>query len=197
VRHNFTVEATLDAVTGAVLASQVDHVQSRDQMPWQRWDRDALLAFIEERMGVTPTGVAERRADRHDAIRHGGPSGAQPVTTLHSFAMVPQPGLRCERWGAVRARVSFDPDALDLDPTDSAHARVRVFLRRGATIKADLIGSESTPIVSSGQVSVVVPCRIPSEGCDGTLFAVVEVRTSRGVPAPTPSLPNATFVLLD
>ena len=61
VRHNFTVEATLDAVTGSVVASQVDHVQSGDQMPWRRWDRDGVLAFIEERMDVAPSGVALRR----------------------------------------------------------------------------------------------------------------------------------------
>ena len=202
-RHNFTVEAALDVATGSIIAAQIDHVQSGDQKAWQQWDRGGVLAFIEERMGVstapaaTHPAVAGAVAPAVPSAEPAGRTHERVGGTLHSYALVPRPGLRCERSGALRARISFDRDMLGLAPSASANVRVNVFVRRRPDVKAELVGSHDAPITARSRIDLVVPCRIPADGEDKVLFAVVEVHTP-SVTSKTPgALPGAALVLLD
>jgi hypothetical protein len=199
VRHNFMVEAQLDAVTGTVIAAQADHVQSHDKMTWTHWEPSGVVAFMEERMGVASVGLAPEPTELSAVAM---PSARQPSSpaALHSFAFVPGHGVHGDVTGALHARVSFHAAGLQLDPgDDTASAHVRVFLQGHPATKAVLVGEGAADVRPGAPVDVEVTCHIPdvaSSSQPTTMFATVQVYAANAERPAQASLPDSRLELV-
>ncbi|WP_327697230.1 helix-hairpin-helix domain-containing protein [Streptomyces sp. NBC_00459] len=115
--ESFLVRVLLDE-SGSIRSTTVQHVQSTERERWAAWDREALLDFVESRIGVTTPPEQEPRVRDEPApelpVQSVEPEAADEVP---ESAGVPQPG------GTAVRRTDIAPGlTLDLPDRQRLHA---------------------------------------------------------------------------
>jgi hypothetical protein len=202
VRHNFTVEVRLAVAGRDVVSSKVVHLQTGDEATWAGWDRQRLVAFIEDRAGARPSASAEeaegeaRPATEPVPDTGGDGSVDEPGLALHTFAMVPATGPEVTDSGAITVTLSFDVAAIALPADQVAQAKVDVYARRPPPGSSILVGSALADISPGESVRLQIPCYLPAAGHPVGLFAAVQLfATIAAGRTPSSVLPNARMTL--
>jgi hypothetical protein len=205
VRHNFTIEVRLAVAGRDIVSSKVVHLQTSDEATWAGWDRQRLVAFIEDRAGARPSASAEEAEEAEGEARPatepvtdtgGGDSVDEPRLALHTFAMVPATGPEVTASGAITATLSFDAAAIALPADQVAQAKVDVYARRPPPGSSILVGSALADLSPGEPVRLQIPCYLSATGHPVGLFAAVQLFVTN-VAGRTPSsvLPNAAMTL--
>ena len=204
VRHNFTVEVQLAIAGRDIVSSKIVHVQTGDEATWAGWDRQRIVAFIEDRAGArssawaTEAGVEARAAtpvtpapDRGDVDR-----AHEPGLALHTFAMVPATGPEVTVGGAITAMLSFDTAALALPADRVSQVKADVYAWRPAPEKSNLVGSAQIDIRPGELVRLEIPCNLSASVHSVGLFAAVQLfAASQAGRTPSRGLTNADITL--
>lgn len=179
VRHNFTVEVQLAIAGRDVTSSKIFHMQTRDEDAWSGWDRQRLVAFIEDRAGLRPSVPAP--ATEGEALPvtkpEPGPGDAGEGTglALHTFAMVPASGPEVTASGSISAILSFDAATAALPGDQRARAKVDIYVRRPPPEKSIPVGGTVAEISPGEPVRIEIPCCLPATGQPVGLFAAVQL----------------------
>jgi hypothetical protein len=204
VRHNFTVEVQLAIAGRDIVSSKIAHVQTGDEATWAGWDRQRIVAFIEDRAGARPSapsaeGGRQARPAPSPAPAPGaddGDRGDEPGLALHTFAMVPATGPEVTAGGTVTATLSFDTAALALPVGEAAQVKADVYTLRPPPAKSVLVGSAQVDISPGEHVRLQIPCHLPATGDPMGLFGAVQLFAVRKAGRlPTRGLPNADMTL--
>lgn len=204
VRHNFTVEVQLAIAGRDIVSSKIVHVQTGDEATWAGWDRQRIVAFIEDRAGARPfASVVEAGREARLATPPAPAPGAgdvdrgdKPGLALHSFAMVPAKGPEVTASGEVTATLSFDTAALALPADQVAQVKADVYTLRPPPAKSILVGSVQVDISPGGQVRLQIPCRLPATGHPVGLFGTIQLfAAGKAGRTPSKGLPNAEMTL--
>jgi hypothetical protein len=147
-RHNFTVELQLDAPSGAVLSSNIHHVQSGDRDSWRGWDGDRLASFIEVRAGQELPPATDSTARQLQADPAAGPEkdrvprGPSPV----GFAQIRADRLLFPGSGPTIATLRLDVCQLEAHDIAASALDVEVYGQRPPFSKSRLLGRARTPL---------------------------------------------------
>jgi hypothetical protein len=207
IRHNFTVEVQSASAGRDIVSSRIVHVQTGDEATWAGWDRQRVVAFIEDRAGVRPaaTAVEPERAvpaetvpaetePEPDAARSGWLG--EPELPLHTFGIVAATGPEVTAGRAITATVRFDAAALALPADRAARAKVDIYARRLSPGASILLGNAEAVFSPGEEVLIQIPCQLPPSGQSQGLFAAVQLFAA-SEPGRTPSgvLPDARMTL--
>lgn len=174
-RHNFTVELQLDAPSGAVLSSNIHHVQSGDRDGWRGWDGDRLASFIEVRAGPESRPPTDSTADQHQAERVAGtekdrvPQGPSPA----GFAQIRADRLLFPGSGPTIAILRFDASQLEAHDISASVLEVEVFGQRPPFSKSRLLGRARTRLGGEPAVRLDVDLLDPASESQLEVFAVL------------------------
>ena len=204
VRHNFTVEVQLAIAGRDIVSSKIVHVQTGDGATWAGWDRQRIVAFIEDRAGARPAApTVEAGREVRPATPPAPAPGARdvdrgdkPGLALHTFAMVPAKGPEVTAGGAVTATLSFDTEALALPAGQVAKVKADVYTLRPPPVKSILVGSVQVDISPGEQVRLQIPCHLPVTGHPVSLFGAIQLFAVRkSGHTPRNGLPNSDMTL--
>lgn len=187
VRHNFTVEVQLVIAGRDIVSSKVVHVQTGDEATWAGWDRQRIVAFIEDRAGSRPSAPAveagrEARPATPLAPAPGPADVArvdEPELALYTFAMVPATGQEVTASGAITATLSFGTAALALPADRVAQVKADVYAQRLFPGKSIPVGSAQVDIRPGEQVRLQIPCQLPATAYPLGLFAALQLFATR------------------
>jgi hypothetical protein len=174
-RHNFTVELQLDAPSGAVLSSNIHHVQSGDRDSWRGWDGDRLASFIEVRAGPESRPATDSTAGQHQAEPVAGPEedrvphGPSPV----GFAQIRADRLLFPGSGPTIATLRLDASQLEAHDIWASALEVEVYGQRPPFSKSRLLGRARTPLRGEPAVGLDIDLLDPASESQLEVFAVL------------------------
>jgi hypothetical protein len=173
-RHNFTIELQLDAPRGAVLSSNIHHVQSGDRDGWRGWDGDRLASFIEVRAGPESRPATDSTVGQHEAQpgrpeKDRVPQGSSPV----GFAQIRADRLLFPGSGPTIATLRLDTSQLEAHDISASTLEVEVYGQRPPFSKSRLLGRARTPLRGEPAVGVDVDLLDPAPESQLEVFAVV------------------------
>jgi hypothetical protein len=174
-RHNFTVELQLDATSGAVLSSNIHHVQSGDRDSWRGWDGDRLASFIEVRAGpetgpATDSTAGQQLAEPAARPEKGRvPPGPSPV----GFAQIRADRLLFPGSGPTIASLRLDASQLEAHDISASALEVEVYGQRPPFSKSRRLGRARTPLRGEPAVSLDVDLLDPASESQLEVFAVL------------------------
>jgi hypothetical protein len=174
-RHNFTVELQLDAPSGAVLSSNIHHVQSGDRDSWRGWDGDRLASFIEVRAGPESRPATDTTAGQHEAEPVAGPEkdrvpqGPSPV----GFAQIRADRLLFPGSGPTIATLRLDASQLEAHDISASALEIEVYGQRPPFSKSRLLGRARTPLRREPAVGLDVDLLDPASESQLEVFAVL------------------------
>ena len=185
-RQNFTVELQLDSPSGAVLSSNIHHVQSGDRESWRGWDSDRLASFIEVRAGSESQPATHSTAGQHQAEpvagpeKHRVPQGPSPV----GFAQIRADRLLFPGSGPMIATLRLDASQLEAHDISASALEVEVYGQRPPFSKSRLLGRARTPIRGESAVDLDVDLLDPASESQLEVFAVLTFFDLTGVGKP-------------
>jgi hypothetical protein len=174
-RHNFTVELQVDAPSGAVLSSNIHHVQSGDRDSWRGWDGDRLASFIEVRAGPESRPATDTTAGQHQAEPVAGPDTDRvpqwpsPV----GFAEIRADRLLFPGSGPMIATLRLDASQLEAHDISASALEVEVYGQRPPFSKSRLLGRARTPLRAVPAVGLDVDLLDPASESQLEVFAVL------------------------
>jgi hypothetical protein len=174
-RHNFTVELQLDSPSGAVLSSNIHHVQSGDRESWRGWDGDRLASFIEVRTGPESRPAGHSTAGQRQAEPVAGPEkdrvprGPSPV----GLAQIRADRLLFPGSGPTIATLRLDASQLEAHDISASALEVEVYGQRPPFSKSRLLGRARTPLRGESAVGLDVDLLDPASESQLEVFAVL------------------------
>jgi len=174
-RHNFTVELQLDAPSGAVLSSNVRHVQSGDRDSWRGWDRDRLVSFVEVRAGPATRAATDTTAGNELSEPPPGPEKDRVPEgpSLTAFAQIRADRLLFPGSGPTIATLSFDASQLEARDISATALDVEVYGQRPPFSKSRLLGRARTPLRREHAITLDVDLLDPASESQLEVFAVL------------------------
>lgn len=172
-RHNFTVEVLLDAPSGAVLSSQIHHVQSGDRGSWRGWDGDRLASFIEERVGREARRTTAAGEDLPGPVaapeKVRGPRGPSPV----GFAQIRADRLLFPGSGPTIASLRLNVSQLEAHGISATAVDVEVYGQRPPFGKSRLLGRARAALRGEPAVASDVDLNDPASESQLEVFAIL------------------------
>jgi hypothetical protein len=174
-RHNFTVELQLDAPSGAVLSSNIRHVQSGDRDSWRGWDRDRLVSFVEVRAGPETRAATDTTAGSQLSERPPGPEKdrAPEGPSLTAFAQIRADRLLFPGSGPTMATLRLDASQLEAHDISATAVDVEVYGQRPPFSKSRLLGRARTPLRRRHAITLDVELLDPASESQLEVFAVL------------------------
>jgi hypothetical protein len=174
-RHNFTVELQHDAPRGAVLSSNIHHVQSGDRDSWRGWDGDRLVSFIEVRArpetppATDTTAGQDLAAPAPEPKKERVPQGP----SLMAFAQIRADRLLFPGSGPTIATLRLDASQLEAHDISATALDVEVYGQRPPFSKSRLLGRARTPLRREHAITLDVDLLDPASESQLEVFAVL------------------------
>jgi hypothetical protein len=174
-RHNFTVELQHDNTSGAVLASNIHHVQSGDQDSWRGWDGDRLVSFIQVRAQPETRSATDSTA---------GQDAPAPSTGLEKDHVSESPSptaiaqIRADRFlfpgsGPTIATLRLDASQLEAHGISASALDVQVYGQRPPFGKSRLLGRAWAPVRREHAITLDIDLPDPASESQLEVFAVL------------------------
>jgi hypothetical protein len=174
-RHNFTVELQLDSPSGAVLSSNIHHVQSGDRESWRGWDGDRLASFIDVRAGPETRAATDTTAGSQLSEPPPGPEKDRVPEgpSLTAFAQIRADRLLFPGSGPTIATLRFDASQLEAHDISATALDVEVYGQRPPFSKSRLLGRARTPLRREHAITLDVDLLDPASESQLEVFAVL------------------------
>jgi hypothetical protein len=173
-RHNFTVELQLDAPRGAVLSSNIHHVQSGDRDSWRGWDGERLVSFVEvrawpERLPASDTTAVQLPEPAPEPKKERVPQGPSPL----GFTQIRADRLLLPGSGPSTVTLRLDASQLEAHDISATALDVEVYGQRPPFSKSRLLGRARTPLGEGPAVRLDIDLPDPASDSQLEVFAVL------------------------
>lgn len=174
-RHNFTLELQLDAPRGAVLSSNIHHVQSGDRDSWRGWDGERLVSFVEvrawpdRRPASDTTAVHQLPETAPESKKERVPQGPSPL----AFTQIRADRLLFPGSGPTVATVTLDVSELSAHDISPTVMTAEVYGQRPPFSKSRLLGRGRTRLRGENQITLDIDLLDPVADSQLELFAVL------------------------
>jgi hypothetical protein len=169
------MELQLDAPRGAVLSSNIHHVQSGDRDSWRGWDGERLVSFVEvrarpERRPATDTTAGHRLPEpAPEPKKERVPQGPSLVgfTQIHADRLL-FPGS-----GPTTATLRLDASQLEAHHISATALDVEVYGQRPPFSKSRLLGRARTSLRGEPAVRLDIDLLDPASESQLEVFALL------------------------
>ena len=174
-RHNFTLELQLDAPRGAVLSSNIHHVQSGDRDSWRGWDGERLVSFVEvrawpdRRPASDTTAVHQLPETAPEPKKERVPQGPSPL----AFTQIRADRLLLPGSGPTTVTLRLDSSQLEAHHISATALDVEVYGQRPPFSKSRLLGRARTSLGGEPAVGLDIDLLDPASDSPLEVFAVL------------------------